>query len=64
MKRMLQIIVLALILLLFSSCCKPKVIIKTEYIKCEYPSILDLNYTNDTNYSTTPIEYEIVGGEE
>jgi len=60
MGETLQIVPLVLMSLLFSACCKPKVAVKTEYIECEYPDILDLNYTNDTNYSVEPIEYEII----
>jgi len=52
------------ILLNFNSCCKPKTIVEKEYIKCRYPPVLDLNYTNDTNYTIDPIEYEIIGKKE
>ena len=61
MKILLLKIALVIILLtLIDGCCEPKVIIKKEYIECKYPEILDLNFTNDTNYSMPVIEYDIV----
>jgi len=64
MRISLYLTLLALILLNFNSCCKPKTVIKKEYIKCKYPPVLDLNYTNDTNYTIAPIEYEIIAKKE
>jgi len=56
----LKIALVAILLTLINGCCEPKVVIKKEYIKCEYPNVLDLNFTNDTNYSMPLIEYDIV----
>ena len=50
----------AILLTLINGCCEPKIVIKKEYIECEYPEILDLNFTNDTNYSMPLIEYDII----
>ena len=60
MKAIFQVLVV-IILLVFNACtCTEKVVIKKEYVECKKPTILDLNYTNDTNYSIEPIEYEVV----
>ena len=60
MKAIFQIL-LVIILLIFNGCsCEPKVIVKKEYVECKKPTILDLNFTNDTNYSIDSIPYEVV----
>jgi len=61
MRRVFLIaLVCTLLILTINGCCEPKTIIKKEYIECKYPTILDLNYTNDTNYTIPIIDFEIV----
>jgi len=57
---LLKMMSVAILLTLINGCCEPKIVIKKEYIECEYPEILDLNFTNDTNYSMPLIEYDII----
>ena len=56
---LLKISLVTILLSLINGCCEPKVVIKKEYIECKYPDVLDLNYTNNTNYSMPLIEYDI-----
>ena len=61
MKKMFLIaLVSTLSILTINGCCEPKTIIKKEYIECQYPTILDLNFTNDTNYTIEPVDFEII----
>jgi len=53
-----RLILLGSTLFIFNACCKPQIV--TEYIPCKYPTIVDLNYTNDTNYTLDNIEFEVV----
>ena len=57
---LLKIALVTILLTLINGCCKPKIIVKKEYIECKYPEILDLNFMNDTNYTMPTIEYDIV----
>jgi len=56
----LKIISVTILLSLTNGCCKPKIIVKKEYIECTPPTILPLKYNSDTNYTMPLIEYNIV----
>jgi len=56
----LTLLVIITLALGISGCsCEPKVIVKKEYVECKKPTILDLNYTVDVNYTIDPIRYEV-----
>ena len=54
------ITILASTLFIFNACCTPQVITKYKYIQCVYPEIVDLNYTNDTNYTLDKITFKLI----
>jgi len=54
------VLVSMLLSLMISGCCEKVEVIKKVYIPCPKVEVLDLNYTNDTNYSIESIEYEVM----